>query len=101
MVKVAIGVLIVCLLMLGVNAFSTAALPVIPWFDNSLIGRRLGKPVRQAIRVGRRVDGWIRGPNGPWPPRRQRAGTGRRWDAGETLDLPRDPMRRTACAGRP
>lgn len=92
MVKVAIGVLIVCLLTLGVSALSTAALPVIPWFDNSLIGRRLGMPVKLAIRFARRADGWIRGPNRLWPPQRPRAGTARRWDAAETLEFPKDTM---------
>jgi len=93
MVKVAIGILVVCLLTLGVNAVSAAVLPKIPWFDSAHVSRWLGKPVRLALRFSRSAGRWIRGPNRLWPQRYPRAGTGRQWDVADTLELPRDTMR--------
>ncbi|MCL1965412.1 MAG: hypothetical protein FWF69_10225 [Firmicutes bacterium] len=88
MLKISIGILLVCVLLVGANALRAALQALVPWVDETLLAKWRGAGIKRNFLWVKRTASLIRGPNGLWGRTGTRPGTGRRWLEADTLILP-------------
>jgi len=88
MLRISIGILLVCVLALGANALSVIAQPVNPWVQGLRPLKRRGAGISRCFLWAGSASSFIRGPNGFGAKARPRPGTGRRWLEADWVVVP-------------